>query len=132
MKNDMIRTVVYHGSENSLTFDELMLENTSSTGVHFGSKKAAVVAVNKYYNNAEDWTEEEISSFHEENPEAFIKVVLSPSKMYENATDSNVNSMLFIENLIERGYDCVSYINEFEDIGSISYVVLNPKIVTEI
>ena len=121
----------YHGTAHNLTFEELFNNASSTIGWHFGSLKAAVVAVNKYDSTTETWNNEQIQDFFNDNPECFIEVEISSQKKLA-ATDSEVNSEDFMNAAISSGYDCVEYKNEFEDIGSLSYVVLNSDVLREL
>ena len=127
-----MKIIAYHGSAQCPTCDDLLNENHSQEiGIHFGSKKAAVVAANKF-KDAEEWDAVQVDIYFNEHPECFIEVKINAKKPYFNATDSEANSDAFKSELIKQGHDCIGYINEFEDIGSISYVVLDNSIIEEI
>jgi hypothetical protein len=126
-------TTAYHGTAKNLTFEELVENDSINTyGIHFGSKKAAYVAVNKYDASAENADEETIDVFFDENPECLIEVVIDTDKILAGCTDSQANARDFLEKAVEGGYDAIAYKNEFEDIGSVSYVVFNPEVIREI
>ena len=127
----MTKIYAYHGTEKNLTFEELMENDSNGTkGIHFGSKKAAYVAVNKFDDDAENADDETVFEFFESNPECLISVEIKGNVL--KASDSEANSATFLDNAINDGFNAISYENEFEDIGSTSYVVLTPECIREV
>jgi len=120
----------YHGTAQCISLEELLENDSTTFGIHFGSKKAAYVAVNKYADNAEDDDEEMVDDFFTDNPECLIEVEIN-GNILESVSDNDANNEDYLTKAIADGYDGVAYTNEFEDIGSISYVILNTECIVE-
>lgn len=128
----MKKIYAYHGTLSNTTFEDLSFDYSSDEmlGIHFGTKRAAVERIEQYNPNAADLSDEEVNEIFENKPEAFISVAIAATKIYGTVSESDLSG-LNRQELIEQGYDCIAYVNDVEDIGSISYIVLDMSIAEE-
>jgi len=131
-----MKKIAYHGTDENFTFDEFSIDfsENDSLGFHFGTKRAAVERVNKFDSTVMDWDIKDIEHFFNETPESFFKCELTLENPWNNGQPISEDDLCVINilELMSAGFDGLAYINDFEDAGSISYIVFEKKNISEI
>jgi hypothetical protein len=131
-----MKKIAYHGTDENFTFDEFSIDfsENESLGFHFGTKRAAVERVNKFDETVMDWDIEDIEYFFDENQECFFECEITLENPWNNGQPISENDLCGLnrEELIAGGFDGLAYINDFEDAGSISYIVFEKKNISKI
>lgn len=133
------KLVVYNGSNKSIDFTSIDLNDSCEIGIHCGTLQAAK---DKEYKNI---TELVLSGYKEYKCDFDVTSIWSSIELAKLLGDEELyNSLrtcagsadkykeyskIYRQWFLDKGYSLISYIDEVEDPGSISYIILDTSII---
>ena len=142
-KNEELITV-YNGSNDLIDYNNIDFTKSEEIGLHCGSKKAAeskgknikelkIDTSNCYKMNTDltdMWASPRILNYMDFLSEEQLEKIKNEMRAVSGDLDKyNKYSAIIRDAFLNNGYKCISYPNEIEDPGHISYIVLDNSII---
>jgi len=126
-----MKKILYHGTDTGIIAEDLDFDfsDNGMIGFHLGTFRAAVERANKNDETVPEWSDEQIEEFYKMYPESILECDVTIEAPYNGGEPVSEDALLRLdrEGLLADGFDSLCYINDFEDAGSISWIILKKE-----